>query len=110
MYGVPQVPSVNVSDLSPGVFLVDIREDDEWSEGRAPGALHVPLQTLPERLSELPADAPVYLICRSGSRSAYAAAWLGQQGIEAFNVDGGMLEWAAAGRPMEGDTDTPVVR
>lgn len=86
-----------------GAFLLDVREDDEWRAGRAPDAVHVPLQTLPGRLQEIPTDRPVAVICRSGHRSAQATGWLRGQGYAATNVAGGMQAWAAAGLPMAGD-------
>ena len=109
VFGASHVPTISVSDLPTDGRLLDVREDDEWWSGRAPGAVHMPLQTLPDRLGELPTDEPVYVICRSGSRSAYAVAWLVQQGIDAFNVAGGMVEWQELGKPMVGDSEEPYV-
>ena len=39
-------------------------------------------------------------MCHSGNRSAYVTAWLVQQGFDAYNLVGGMMAWAASGRPM----------
>ena len=94
------VPTVQPSEVG-DAFLVDVREDDEWADGHAPGALHIPLNDIPLRVSELPQDRPVAVICRVGSRSAYATAWLVEQGYDARNVDGGMLAWASSGLPVE---------
>ena len=80
--------------------LLDVREDDEWTAGHAPEARHVPMSQLTGRLDEVPAADPLYVICRSGSRSARVVAFLSQQGVPAVNVAGGMQCWAAAGRPM----------
>lgn len=105
------IPTVTQADLPDDAVLLDVREDDEWRAGHAPGALHVPLGELPSRLPELP-EQPVHVICRSGRRSAQAVAWLmGAAGVESANVEGGMQAWAAAGRPMvaEGDDDPTVV-
>ncbi len=110
MFGAPDVPTIDVPDLPTDAFILDVREDEEWQYGRAPGAVHMPLQTVPDQLSELPSDQPVYVICRSGSRSAYAVAWLVQQGLDAVNVAGGMVAWEVLGRPLEGDTTEPFVR
>ena len=83
-------------------LLVDVREPDEWRAGRARGARHVPLRELPDELESLPRGAAVYLICRSGSRSHTAAAYLKQAGFERpINVRGGMLAWERAGLPVE---------
>ena len=63
------VPEVMSADLPAGVFLLDVREDDEWTAGHAPEAVHVRLGDLGTRLSELPQDRELYVICRSGNRS-----------------------------------------
>jgi rhodanese-related sulfurtransferase len=80
------------------VLLIDVREDDEWAAGHAPGAQHFALSRLdPARLPD--ADT-VLCICRSGNRSARAVAALRQQGVNAVNVAGGMNAWAVAGLPV----------
>jgi len=94
------VSAIGVNDLPPGAVLLDVREDDEWTAGHAPEARHLPMSQLTGRLDEVPAVDPLYVICRSGSRSARVVAFLSQQGVPAVNVAGGMQSWAAAGRPM----------
>jgi rhodanese-related sulfurtransferase len=94
------VPEVMSADLPAGAFLLDVREDDEWAAGHAPGAVHVRLRELGARFGELPGDREVYVICRSGNRSAYAAHALLGGGLTAINVADGMTGWAVAGRPM----------
>jgi rhodanese-related sulfurtransferase len=94
------VTAVGVADLPAGAVLLDVREDDEWSAGHAPEAQHVPMSQLTGRLQEVPEAEPLYVICRSGARSARVVAFLAQQGRSAVNVAGGMQSWAAAGRPM----------
>ena len=98
-----QVQSVAVSDLPADASMLDVRELDEWSAGHAPSARHVPMSELPGRMSEVPADEPLYVVCRSGGRSARVASYLAQQGFPAVNVDGGMQDWAAAGRAVVTD-------
>ena len=100
------VPEVFSADLPAGVYLLDVREDDEWVAGHAPEAIHVRLGELGAHIGELPADREVYVICRTGARSAYAAQALIGGGLNAINVADGMTGWAVAGRPMlneEGD-------
>ena len=94
------LPEVTSADLPAGAFLLDVREDDEWTAGHAPGAVHVRLRELGARFGELPADREVYVICRTGHRSAYAAQALAGAGLNAINVSDGMTGWAVAGRPM----------
>ena len=94
------VPEVLSADLPAGVFLLDVREDDEWTAGHASDAVHVRLGELGARAGELPRDREVYVICRSGARSAYAAQMLAVSGLNTINVADGMTGWAVAGRPM----------
>ena len=94
------VPEVLSADLPAGVYLLDVREDDEWTAGHAPDAVHVRLGDLGARADELPRDREVYVICRSGARSAYAAQALAAGGLNTINVADGMTGWAVAGRPM----------
>ncbi len=100
MYQPVAVPEVLSADLPAGVFLLDVREDDEWTAGHAPDAVHVRLGELGARAGELPRDGEVYVICRSGARSAYAVQALTAGGLNAINVADGMIGWAVAGRPM----------
>jgi rhodanese-related sulfurtransferase len=101
----PTIPEVAVPDVPPDAVLLDVREDDEWAAGRAPNAVHVPMTQIADRLDELPDGDPVYVICRSGGRSARVTAYLNSQGWDTVNVTGGMGAWAQAGRPMVADGD-----
>ena len=100
----PSIPTVNPRDLADDAVLLDVREQDEWDAGHAPGAVHIPLGDVPSRLGELPeVDGPLAVVCRSGMRSGRAVAWLTQQGFDTANVDGGMMAWAAGGKPLVAD-------
>ncbi|MBV9205726.1 MAG: rhodanese-like domain-containing protein [Actinobacteria bacterium] len=94
------VPEVMSANLPAGAFLLDVRENDEWAAGHAPEAVHVRLGELGARARELPRDREVYVICRTGNRSAYATQALNFSGLNAINVADGMTGWAVAGRPM----------
>jgi len=104
----PGIPEVGVADLPADAVLLDVRENDEWAAGHAPDATHLPMTTLTDRLDEVPDGSPVYVICRSGGRSARVAAFLNSSGWEAVNVAGGMLHWARAGRPMVAEGRGPA--
>ena len=80
--------------------IVDVREAAEVADGMIPGAKHIALGELPERLSDLDKSRPVIAICRSGRRSAAAADQLTAAGFTAYTVPGGMLDWTAAGFPV----------
>jgi rhodanese-related sulfurtransferase len=103
------VPVVSVPNVPDGAVLLDVRENDEWAAGHAPGAVHVPMGQVPQRIDELASTFPdrsVHVVCRSGARSARVTAYLAQAGWDAVNVDGGMRAWAAAGRPMVAESST----
>jgi rhodanese-related sulfurtransferase len=101
------LPEASVPELpKDGLTVLDVREDNEWAAGHAPGALHIPLGDLPARVDELaklPDDRPIYVVCRSGGRSSRATAWLNASGYDAVNVAGGMKSWHTEGRPVESD-------
>ena len=99
-----ELPSIGVDTLrSMGpsqVALFDVRQPDEYEEGHVPGAVLVPLAEVPDRLDAFPSDQPVYVVCRSGARSASAVAFLRSAGVGAVNVEGGTLAWIEAGHPV----------
>ncbi|MBB6122030.1 rhodanese-like domain-containing protein [Nocardiopsis algeriensis] len=99
------VPETGVTEVPEDGYLLDVREDDEWSAGHAPRAVHVPLGRLDERADDIPRDRKVYVVCRAGGRSAQAAAALNRAGWDAVNVSGGMQAWERAGLDMVADTD-----
>ena len=99
-------PAVMSADLPAGSYLLDVREDDEWAAGHAPDAIHVRLSELSAHTGEIPRDRDVYVICRSGARSAYAAQALAGAGWQTVNVSDGMTGWAVAGRPMVSEDGT----
>lgn len=81
--------------------LLDVREHDEWRQGHAPGAVHIPLGELAERFKELPQERRIVAVCRSGNRSARATESLLRAGLQVENLDGGMKAWQKAGLPLE---------
>ena len=99
----PAVPEVSVAELPPDAAMLDVRESDEWAAGRAPGATHLPMSELTGRMGELPDNDPLYVVCRSGGRSARVVAYLAGQGYPAVNVAGGMQAWARQGREIVAD-------
>ena len=106
-------PSVSVDQvpdpLPDSLFVVDVREPVEWAHGRIDGSVHIPMMELVERVGEIPTDNQVLVVCKVGARSARVADYLVQSGYEAFNLDGGLLDWAAAGRPLVSDAGDAVV-
>ena len=101
------VPTCSVSGvpdpLPDGLLVLDVRDDDEWAAGHVDGSVHVPLMELDARYAGLPAAEQTLVVCRVGSRSAYATAFLRQHGVAAVNLDGGLAAWERAGRPLVTD-------
>jgi rhodanese-related sulfurtransferase len=98
------VASIDAADVPDGAYILDVREDDEWDAGHTPGAHHVPMMTVPSHLAEIPTDEPVVVLCRHGHRSAQVVGFLAARGIgNAVNLDGGIVDWVAAGRPIVTD-------
>ena len=90
-------PSDLAARLAAGdsLVLVDVRESHEWNTGHLASAQHIPLGQLGRRIEEIPRDAEIVMICRSGSRSAHAQHMLKQAGFaKVKNLVGGMMRWA----------------
>jgi rhodanese-related sulfurtransferase len=105
------VAQTDVADLpaqfGPAAVLLDVREDDEWRRGHAEGARHIPMGEVPTRLQEIDPKAKLYVICHVGGRSMRVAQYLQRNGYQPVNVNGGMLAWANAGRPVVADDGGP---
>jgi rhodanese-related sulfurtransferase len=86
--------------------ILDVREADEWQAGHVAGAVHIPMGELGGRLDELPTDAPIITVCRSGRRSGQVAKALAKQGFDATNLDGGLQAWHDRGLPLTADDGT----
>ncbi len=89
--------------IEDGAQLIDVRADHEWEAGRIDGAVHVPLDELPQRSEEIDKDRPVLLYCRGGNRSTMAAAALADAGYDASKLSEGIVGWAEAGLPLAPD-------
>jgi rhodanese-related sulfurtransferase len=100
-----QISVQELAALGSAARVVDVREPGEWDQGHIAHASLVPLATVPGNVGRFDGE-PTYVICRSGGRSAQACEFLAEQGIDAVNVTGGMLAWAAAGYDMAVGPDT----
>lgn len=85
-----------------GTFVLDVRTQEEWDEYHAPNTTLIPLDQLPNRLSELPKDREIVVVCRSGNRSQQGRDILLAAGFNATSMAGGLSEWYAKGYPIEG--------
>ena len=85
------------------MYLIDVREDHEWQEQHIPRAVHIPKDELVNVIEETIPDkeATIYLHCRGGVRSLYAADCLMNLGYQnVYSVDGGIMDWMGAGYPV----------
>ncbi|WP_297990654.1 rhodanese-like domain-containing protein [Anoxybacillus sp.] len=82
--------------------IIDVREDEEVAQGKIPGARHIPLGQLLERMNEVNKDQEHILVCRSGNRSGMACQLLESYGYRVVNMTGGMLEWTGEVEKGEG--------
>jgi molybdenum cofactor guanylyltransferase len=92
--------------LAGGARLVDVREPDEYTGGHVPGAVLVPLGTVPEHLDAFAGAGPTFVICKSGGRSMRACELVSEHipDVEVVNVAGGTMAWIASGRDtVDGD-------
>lgn len=89
--------------IAAGEFVVDVRESFEFEDGHVPQAKHIPLNSIPENLGELPKDKKIWIICASGGRSMTAANFLEQQGLDCVSVAGGTGAWIGSGKTVSFD-------
>jgi hydroxyacylglutathione hydrolase len=86
------------------VTVVDVRNASEWAHGHLPGALHIPVGELSQRLGEIPGGRPVVVQCQGGTRSAIAASVLLSRGVrDVVNLRGGYDEWRREALPIVRD-------
>jgi rhodanese-related sulfurtransferase len=100
-YTVQEVAAI--LDAGDDVQLIDVREQYEHDAGHIAGGRLIVLTDLSAQAGTIDPHRPVIVYCRSGSRSAMASAALRQAGYDAHNMTGGMLDWEAAGLPIEPD-------
>jgi thioredoxin 1 len=84
-----------------GGYVLDVREQEEYAAGHVPGALHIPMNDVPQRLAEVPTDRRVLVVCQSGGRSRAITEYLNANGMDAVNVSDGTAGWAQRGWPLE---------
>jgi rhodanese-related sulfurtransferase len=106
----PEIKTISVqelkkrSDADSNLCLIDVRENDEWAEVRIPGAVHIPKDQITLAVKNLYPDfnQPLYLHCRAGARSLFAAQNLIDMGYqEVYSINGGISEWQLNGYPIE---------
>ena len=84
-----------------GAFILDVREPSEWAQAHIAGATLIPLGDLPNRLSAVPKDREVVVVCRTGIRSAQGRDILKNAGFtQVTSMTGGLNQWQAQGLPV----------
>ena len=84
-----------------GAYILDVRQPEEWIQFHIPGAILIPLGELSSRLSEVPKDREVVVVCRTGRRSAQGRDILRNAGYtEVTSMSGGVTQWQAQGLPI----------
>lgn len=96
------VDTVHAIKDNAGVFLIDVREPDEYAAGHIPGITLIPMGEVAARLAELPRDKEIIVTCRTGNRSSQIADLLREQGFtNVHNMTGGIVAWEEAGYAVE---------
>ena len=86
--------NVNEIDRIVDPIVIDVREDYELEEtGTIKGAIHIPMNEVPNRLNEITKEREIYILCRSGVRSYNVAKCLNELGYQAINLDGGIINY-----------------
>lgn len=86
--------------VADGALVVDVRRQFEWNRVHIPGAVHAPLEVLLERCVDFPDDRLLITFCTGGIRSAGAANLLVENGFDATNMSGGLVQWRSGGGPL----------
>ena len=105
---VADIPEIDIDELerrrAAGAAVFDVREPDEYEEVRIPGAVLVPLASVPDAVEEFRAvsqHTAVCVVCAVGGRSGQAVGFLRDRGVDAVNVAGGTNAWHQSGRPVD---------
>jgi len=83
------------------IQLIDVRQPEEHGAGRIAGDRFIELAQLGGEVETIDRERPVVFYCRSGTRSAMATEAFRGAGFDAHNMLGGLLEWHAAGLPLD---------
>lgn len=102
---IPEITALKLKELLEGPnppFLLDVREGWEVAQGMIPGGVHIPMNFVPRRMTELPQDKPIVVYCAAGSRSYSVTAFLLENGFsDVTNLEGGIHAWAAVQKPQK---------
>jgi len=97
-------PAQAYAKFQEGAFFLDVRSQEEWDQFHIAGSTLIPLDQLQNRLSELPKNQDIVVVCLSGHRSQSGVTILQQAGFTRLScLSGGLQAWTAAGYPVEGN-------
>lgn len=83
--------------------VIDVREPYEREAGHIEGSRHIALNDLAGAAESVPRDRPIVFYCRVGARSQMAAQAFRAAAFDAYTMSGGLMRWAAEGRPLVPD-------
>jgi len=102
MLGIKKMTAGVYADFDENHTLVDVRSTGEWRGGHPANAIHIPLNEFEQKMSKIPKDKPLILICASGMRSSMAASIAAKAGYkDVYNFAGGFGSWCAAQLPRK---------
>lgn len=102
-----ELKNLLAGQLKSDITVLDVREEGEYQEGHIPGAQHIPLSELSERMKELKADQTLYVYCATGVRSLSAVRLLSHSGFQhTVNVEDGLEGYH--GKTVGGSPETGV--
>ncbi|KGP89796.1 sulfurtransferase [Pontibacillus chungwhensis BH030062] len=96
MYEVQEITAMELEKMlnkNGQPLIIDVRENEEVTQGIIPSAKHIPLQQIPDSLDYFRKDEEYIIVCRAGIRSMNACLFLAQHGFTVTNLAGGMLGW-----------------
>lgn len=102
-----RVPEISAAALREALdsetppLLLDVREPYEWRQVRIPGAVHIPMNNVPQQLGVLSQAQQIVVFCAHGSRSFGVTHFLREQGYDAYNLTGGITQWHIQGGEIE---------
>lgn len=92
----------NLAQKLESVFLLDVRNTDEYSEFQIPGSINIPLGDLfdSKTIAKIPKDKEIVTICPHGNRAMIASFALARAGIDSKTLEGGLAGWNQVLKPV----------
>ncbi|MEJ5998866.1 rhodanese-like domain-containing protein [Corynebacterium sp. H130] len=91
--------TTTVKEVPADAQLIDVREVDEFAAVHAATAVNMPMSNFMSFVDSIDKDREVFVICKSGGRSAQVGQYLENAGFDVINVEGGTDAWVAEGLP-----------